>query len=198
MSSGSTAPRSGTRPALDLRRRVTGVTVSVALVFAVTGVIELLKPHIPVLSLGMLYLFAVLPVAIVWGLRYALCVSVGSMLAFNFFFLPPLHTLTLDDSRNWFALTVFVVTAVVVSELAAGQRRRAQESALLAEIATSLLERGPARDELDRIAAEAARALQVERATITVGTEPAPAEGVERYPLTAGERRVGTIDLEGP
>ena len=198
MSSGSTAPRSGARPALDLRRRVTGVTVSVLLVFAVTGVIELLKPHVPVLSLGMLYLFAVLPVAIVWGLRYALCVSVGSMLAFNFFFLPPLHTLSLDDSRNWFALSVFVVTAVVVSELAAGQRRRAQESALLAEIATSLLERGPARDELDRIAAEAAGALQVERATISVGEAPTLAKGTERYPLTVGERHVGSIDLEGP
>jgi two-component system, OmpR family, sensor histidine kinase KdpD len=196
VSSGSAAPRSGAWPALDLRRRVTGVTVSVALVFAVTGVIELLKPHVPILSLGTLYLFAVLPVAVVWGLRYALFVSVGSMVAFNFFFLPPLHTLTLDDSRNWFALTVFVVTAVVVSELAAGQRRRAQESALLAEIATSLLERGPARDELDRIAAEAARALQVERATINVGEAPEPAAGIERYPLTAGERPVGSIDLE--
>ena len=41
------------------------------------------------------------------------------MLAFNFFFLPPVHTFTLDDSRNWFALAVFLVTAVVVSELAA-------------------------------------------------------------------------------
>jgi K+-sensing histidine kinase KdpD len=35
------------------------------------------------------------------------------MLAFNFFFLPPLYTLTLQDSRNWFALAVFVVTAPV-------------------------------------------------------------------------------------
>ena len=39
------------------------------------------------------------------------------MLAFNFLFLAPLYTLTLQDSRNWFALAVFVVTAIVVSEL---------------------------------------------------------------------------------
>ena len=42
------------------RRRLFGVAVSVGLVFAVTGVIELLKPHVPVLSLAVLYLFAVL------------------------------------------------------------------------------------------------------------------------------------------
>ena len=43
---------------------------------------------------------------------------------------------TLNDSRNWFALAVYVVTSAVVSELAARSRRRATESALLAEIAT--------------------------------------------------------------
>ena len=120
------------------------------------------------------------------------------MLAFNFFFLPPLYTLTLTDSRNWFALVAFVVTAVVVSELAAGQRRRARESALLAEIATSLLERGQVGTELERIAAQAARALQVESATITLDGSTSAPVGAERYPLTAGERRVGWIDLERP
>ncbi len=171
---------------------------SVVLVFAVTGVIELLKPHVPVLSLGVLYLFAVLPVAVVWGLPYSIGVSVASMLAYNFFFLPPLYTLTLADSRNWFALAVFLVTAVVVSELAAGLRRRARESALLAEIATSLLERGEVSGELDRIAAKAARALQVERAEITLGEPRVTASEGERYPLTVGDRQVGTIVLEGP
>ena len=93
------------------------------------------------------------------------------MLAFNFFFLPPLYTLTLSDSRNWFALAVFLVTAVVVSELAARSRRRADESALLAKVATILLERGEVTPQLDAIAGEAARALGVGRARITVGTD---------------------------
>jgi two-component system sensor histidine kinase KdpD len=60
----------------------------------------------------------VLPIAVLYGLWYALGVSIASMLAFNFFFLPPLHTLELTDSENWVALAVFVITAVVVSELA--------------------------------------------------------------------------------
>jgi K+-sensing histidine kinase KdpD len=50
------------------------------------------------------------------------------MLAFNFFFVPPLYTFTIEDTKNWFALLVFVVTAVVVSELASRSRRRAEEA----------------------------------------------------------------------
>ncbi len=105
------------------------VVVSIAAVGVVTGAIFGLKAVAPVLSLGILYLFAVLPVAVFFGLVYALAVSVLSMLAFNFFFLPPLHTLALTDSGNWVALAVFVVTAVVVSELATRARRRALAAA---------------------------------------------------------------------
>jgi two-component system sensor histidine kinase KdpD len=187
------------RDAGDVQRRATGVLASVALLAAVTGVIELLKGHVPVLSLGVLYLFAVLPVAVVWGLTYAIPVSIAGMAAFNFLFLPPLYTFTLADSRNWFALAVFLVTAVVVSELAARSRRQARESALLAEIATSLLRRGEVSGELERIAAEAAQALQVERARIELDDHTAPAsEAEERFPLAVEGRRVGTIYLERP
>ena len=176
-----------------------GWLASVALLAAVTGVIELLKGHVPVLSLGVLYLFAVLPVAVVWGLAYAIPVSVAGMAAFNFLFLPPLHTFTLADSSNWFALAVFLVTAVVVSELAARSRRQAHESALLAEIATSLLRRGDVSAELARIAAEAAQALQVERARIEIDEHTTPASATEeRSPLVVEGRRVGTIYLERP
>jgi two-component system, OmpR family, sensor histidine kinase KdpD len=182
-----------------LRRSLGGWLASVALLAAVTGAIELLKMHVPVLSLGVLYIFAVLPVAVVWGLAYAIPVSIASMAAFNFLFLPPLYTFTLADSRNWFALAVFLVTAVVVSELAARSRRQARESALLAEIATSLLRRGEVSGELERIAAEAAQALQVERARIALGEQSAAtSEAEERFPLSVEGRRVGTIYLERP
>jgi signal transduction histidine kinase len=74
--------------------------VSVAAVAFVTDVIFGLKTVAPVLSLGVLYLFAVLPVAVFYGLAYALAVSILSMVAFSFFFLPPLHTLAPDGLRE--------------------------------------------------------------------------------------------------
>ena len=168
---------------------------SVAAVALVTAGIELLKPYVPVLSLGVLYILAVLPVAIAFGLTYAVGVAVGSMLAFNFFFLPPLYTLTLADSRNWFALAVFLVTAVVVSELAARSRRRADESALLAKVAASLLERSDVTAQLEPIAGEVASTLGVRRARIALEPDAAPGSGEAAEPLVAGDRRVGTLFL---
>ena len=85
------------------------LAASAVAVAAATGLIFALRPVAPVLSLGVLYLLAVLPVAVVWGLPYAIAVSVSSMLALNWFFLPPRHTLALRDSENWVALAVYLV-----------------------------------------------------------------------------------------
>ncbi|MGZ4372044.1 MAG: sensor histidine kinase [Gaiellaceae bacterium] len=109
-------------------RRLTAAIVSLAAVALVSGAIFPLKTVAPVLSLGVLYLFAVLPVAAVWGLPFGALVSIVSMLAFNFLFLPPTHTFRLADSENWVALAVYLVTAISVSGLAARARRRAEEA----------------------------------------------------------------------
>jgi two-component system sensor histidine kinase KdpD len=109
-------------------KTLTRAAASAAALALVTGAIELLKGHVPVLSLAVLYLLAIIPVAVAWGLVFAVGVAIGSMLAFNFFFVPPLYTFTIEDTKNWFALLVFVVTAVVVSELASRSRRRAEEA----------------------------------------------------------------------
>jgi two-component system sensor histidine kinase KdpD len=138
-------------------RTLTRVAASVAALALVTGAIELLKGHVPVLSLAVLYLLAIIPVAVAWGIVYAVGMAIASMLAFNFFFLPPLYTLTIQDSRNWFALLVFLVTAVVVSELATRSRRRAEE----AEAALSALR--TLNEERERLAAEALDAEALRR-----------------------------------
>ena len=143
-----------------MNRRLQAALACGGAVAAVTALLFALKPWVPVLSLGILYVLAVLPVAIVWGLPYAVAVAVASMLAFNFFFLEPVHTLSLADSRNWFALAVFLVTAIVVSELAARSRRRAEEAGLLAEEATALLE------ERERLTQEALEAEALRRADV--------------------------------
>src|SRR5438067_12866069 len=139
-------------------RRIVPALASLAALCAVTGAIFALRPVAPVVSLGVLYLLAVLPVAIFWGHRYALPVAVASMLAFNFFFLAPVHTLRLRDSENWVALAVYLTTAVVVSELAARGRRRAddaeqrpREAAFAAEVSTALLDAASVQSQLGEI-----------------------------------------------
>ena len=111
-----------------------------------------------------------------------------------------MHTFTLEDSRNWFALAVYVVTAVVVSELAARARRRATEAeqreaetALLAEIATSLLQGGDVAGRLDWIGERVAAVLHARSASIVLGTATRPRPDASPIELRAGDRRVGTL-----
>jgi len=169
-------------------------------VAVVTSAIALLDEVVPTLSLGVLYVFAVLPVAVVWGLALAVPVAVASMLAFNFFFLPPQYTFTLADGENWFALAVYLGTAVVVSQLATRARGRAataeqreRESALLAELATELLRGRELEEELTEIGSRAASVLGVEGAQIELGAPRRPPPGRAAHPLEAADRAVGTI-----
>src|SRR5262249_43473414 len=101
---------------------------TVAALAAATGLIYALRPVAPILSLGVVYTPAVLLVAVLFGMGYAILASIAAMIAFNFLFLPPVHTLTLADGRNWTALVVYLITGVVASELATRARRRAAEA----------------------------------------------------------------------
>lgn len=79
-------------------------------------------------TVAMTFLLAILAVATAWGLREAIVVSIAGMLCFNFFWLPPYYTLTIADPQNWVALTAFLVTSVVASQLSASAKQRAVEA----------------------------------------------------------------------
>jgi two-component system sensor histidine kinase KdpD len=184
-----------------MRRRLIPLLGVVVAIAVVTGAIALFENVVPVLSLGALYLFAVLPVALLWGRAWGIAASLASMLAFNFFFLPPRHSFELSERTNWFALAVYVVTALVVADRAAQARRRAaeaeqreREEALLSEVALALLQGEHVTEQLDELAEATARVLQLPHARITLGEAPAgPEETV--VPLAVGERRVGLLFL---
>jgi two-component system sensor histidine kinase KdpD len=185
-----------------LQRAPARIVLSVAALALVTGLIFALDQVAPVLSLGVLYVFAVLPVAIVGGLPYAVPVAIASMLAFNFFFLPPRHSLQLTESENWVTLGVYLVTAVVVSELAVRSRRRAaeaeqraREAALLAEVSAALLESEQVQSELRGIGMRVGRVLGASRGSIELGSLRQPDAGESAYELRAGDRHVGRLFL---
>jgi two-component system sensor histidine kinase KdpD len=182
------------------KRLLLGVVASVALVAAVTAVIYLFRSSVAVLSLGVLYLFAVLPIAVLWGRALSILVALVSMLAFNFFFLPPVHTFRLLDERDWFALTVYLATAVVVSELASRARRRTaeaeqreREEALLAELSVALLQGERTEAQLDRISDAIAAVLGVAAVRLEVGPQREPGTARLALELRTGERIVGTL-----
>ena len=77
---------------------------------------------------ALLFLLVVLATATTAHLRVSIAISVIAMLVFNFFLLPPFYTLTIADPQNWVALFVFIVVAVIASQLSAAVRQRASEA----------------------------------------------------------------------
>jgi two-component system, OmpR family, sensor histidine kinase KdpD len=84
--------------------------------------------HVSALVAGFVYLLLVLVVAAHWGLLESSATSIAAMLCLNFFFLPPILTLTIADPQNWVALFVFMTTAITASQLSARARQRAVEA----------------------------------------------------------------------
>lgn len=87
-------------------------------------------------TVALAFLLVVLFVAIFSGSRPALLASVVAAFCFNYFFLPPLYTLTIAHPQNWVALIVFFTTAIAVGQLSARAKQRAEE----AEVAKSEIE----------------------------------------------------------
>jgi two-component system sensor histidine kinase KdpD len=75
-----------------------------------------------------IYLLIVLIVAALSTLRVAVLVSVASVMAFNYFFLPPVGNFTIADPQNWVALVVFLAVSLVGSNLSATTRSRTREA----------------------------------------------------------------------
>jgi two-component system sensor histidine kinase KdpD len=89
-------------------------------------------------SVGMLFLVPVLLSAIWFGLRPALLTSFVSVMAYNFFFLPPLYTFTIADPNNWLSFAVLLLVAITAANLASRVRDQANLAALRASIAGQL------------------------------------------------------------
>ena len=89
-------------------------------------------------SIGMLFLVPVMISAVSFGLRAALFTAFFSLLAYNFFFLPPLYTLTIADPNNWLSFGVLLFVAVFTGNLAARVRAQADLAARRAGIAGEL------------------------------------------------------------
>ncbi len=98
---------------------------SLAFVAISLGAALLLHHVLGLSSVAMCFLTAVLVSAVVYGLWPALLACFASVLAYNFFFLPPLYTFTIADPENVAALFFFGVTAVIASNLTARVRAQA-------------------------------------------------------------------------
>lgn len=97
-------------------------------VAVVTAILAPFQPIISSTIVALALILSVLLTATFIGRNPAFLASVAGALCFNFFFLPPLYTLTISEPINWIALAAFLITALVAGELSAFAQRRAAEA----------------------------------------------------------------------
>jgi two-component system sensor histidine kinase KdpD len=142
--------RRSVRSAIRYAVSTGSVAVIVALYF--------LWVHANETTVALTLIICILFVAANWGLRHAIYLSILSSAAFNFFFLPPVLTLTIREGRNWVALLAFLVTGIVASQLAERarkeakiSRRRQREAERLYEFSQQMLVKGNVIDLLNML-----------------------------------------------
>src|ERR1700682_597162 len=108
----------------ELRKLLSGVAGIGAVALVLSRWTQLSSPATAALG----FLIVVLLVAATARLWVAVTTSFVAMLAFNFFFLPPVGTFTIADPQNWIALLAFLAVSLVASNLSAVARARAQEA----------------------------------------------------------------------
>ena len=96
----------------------------------VTGIIAVfqLYPRIPNISIA--YLLVILALASTRGRYASILASLVAFLSFDFFLVPPLYVFTISSIEEWIALFVFLVTAILTSQLAVTLRQRVEQSHL--------------------------------------------------------------------
>src|SRR6202453_3819937 len=107
-----------------------------ALVIVAIGLFaaELIQRPFGIENVDLVFLTAVVSVAVRYGLWPSLMASVAASLCYNFFFLPPVYTFTITDPTNVAAFFFFMLIALLVSNV--GSRVRTQAVAAMGRVRT--------------------------------------------------------------
>jgi two-component system sensor histidine kinase KdpD len=120
--------------AADLKPYAISLLLVLASVPFAMGLHEVLN----IANIALVFLTAILIAAVLFGLGPSLVACLASVLAYNFFFLPPLYTFTIADPENVVALFFFAIVAVIASNLAARVRGQAVAARLRAKTTEDL------------------------------------------------------------
>ncbi len=111
-------------------RRVVETVLAVGGPLAITGLIGIyhLYPRIP--NISIVYLILILLLASSFGRYSSVLASIVAFLSFDYFLVPPLYTFTMDRWEEWIALGMFLVTALLTSQLTVVMRERRAQAQL--------------------------------------------------------------------
>jgi two-component system sensor histidine kinase KdpD len=98
---------------------------ALAIVAAALGLDLVIEPWFGVENVDLVFLAAIVAIAARFGLWPSLLASVAASLCYNFFFMPPIYTFTIADPNNIAAFVLFILSAMLVSNVAARVRTQA-------------------------------------------------------------------------
>ena len=132
--------------AVGARRALTGMLVAAAGLPLLTLLLALARNHLSLTDDLLIYLVAVVALAVIGGFWPAVLGAASASLLLNWYFTPPLHTFTIDKPDNLLALLLFVTVAMLVSSVvhlaasrAAQAARSREEARLLLTLAQTVL-----------------------------------------------------------
>ncbi|MBV9487305.1 MAG: DUF4118 domain-containing protein [Frankiaceae bacterium] len=125
--------------AIDRRRRRLGIVMAIVSLAVITAVLITVRSGLSLADTLLIYLLDVVAVAVVGGFGPAVLAAAAASLCLNWFFTPPLHTLTIEEPRNLLALLLFVLVAISVSSVVHIAARRATLAARSASEAHAML-----------------------------------------------------------
>ncbi len=108
-----------------VRRRTMRSLLALLIVAGITLFFRDAIPRVNQTTVALSFLLAILAVSAAWGMAVSVLMSVAAILAFNYYFLPPVGTFTVADPQNWVALLAFLVTSITGSRLSSRIRREA-------------------------------------------------------------------------
>ena len=109
-----------------------GYAMAVGAAAACTAVGWAMHPRFDLVNIAMVYLLAVVLVALEFARGPAIVTSILSVAAFDYFFVPPKGTFTVDDLQYLLTFAIMVAVALVISQLVQSIRREAAAKAALA------------------------------------------------------------------
>src|SRR6267143_1597101 len=116
------------RAYMDLRSkklRWPGYAVGLAAVGLCTAIGTLMSPMFELVNIAMVYLLAVVLIAVRFGRGPAIAVSVLAVAAFDFFFVPPLLSFAVSDVQYLITIATMLTVALIISSLTASVRLQA-------------------------------------------------------------------------
>src|SRR2546426_755925 len=121
------------RPYMDLgsnKLRWPGYAVGLAAVALCTAIGTLMSPMFELVNIAMVYLLAVVLIAVRFGRGPAIAASVLAVAAFDFFFVPPLLTFAVSDVQYLITFAIMLMVALIISSLTVSVRLQANVAGL--------------------------------------------------------------------